>query len=82
MGTRQRKNETVEKKQQRMDKIAEAVKVIVEQLGEDPSRKGMLKKPMHHAKALMFFTKGYEESLKVVVNEAVFPGRCARFSVF
>ncbi|KAJ3222914.1 hypothetical protein HDU81_009531 [Chytriomyces hyalinus] len=27
---------------------------------------------MRYAKALMFFTKGYEESLKDVVNEAVF----------
>ncbi|KAJ3231769.1 hypothetical protein HDU78_007494 [Chytriomyces hyalinus] len=72
IGTKQRKNETDAKKQERMDKIAEAVKVIVEQLGEDPSREGMLKTPMRYAKALMFFTKGYEESLKDVVNEAVF----------
>ncbi|TPX52634.1 GTP cyclohydrolase I, partial [Chytriomyces confervae] len=72
IGTKQRKNETDGQKQERMDKIAEAVKVIVEQLGEDPSREGMLKTPMRYAKALMFFTKGYEESLKDVVNEAVF----------
>ncbi|KAI8613370.1 hypothetical protein BC830DRAFT_1132623 [Chytriomyces sp. MP71] len=72
VGTRQRKNETNEQKQARITKIADAVTTIVEQLGEDPSREGMLKTPLRYAKALMYFTKGYEESIKDVINGAVF----------
>ncbi|KAI8617257.1 hypothetical protein BC830DRAFT_1062611 [Chytriomyces sp. MP71] len=72
IGTRQRKNETDEQKQIRTNKIADAVTTIIEQLGEDPNREGMLKTPLRYAKALMFFTKGYEESIKDVINNAVF----------
>ena len=36
---------------------------IIEQIGEDPSRQGLLKTPERAAKALMFFTKGYKENI-------------------
>ena len=32
--------------------------------GEDPTRDGLLQTPARAAKALMFFTKGYQETIK------------------
>lgn len=48
------------------------MKTILECLGEDPNRDGLLKTPQRYAKAMTFFTKGYETKLVDVVNEAIF----------
>lgn len=53
-------------------RIATAVQTILECLGEDPNRDGLLKTPKRFAKAMLFFTQGYHLSLADVVNEAVF----------
>lgn len=36
---------------------------ILECLGEDPEREGLLRTPVRYAQALMWMTKGYEERL-------------------
>jgi len=42
-------------------------------LGEDPNRSGLEETPRRVAKALTFFTKGYQEDIDAVVNGALFP---------
>ena len=41
---------------------------ISSQLGEDPDRDGLLETPMRAAKAITFFTKGYQETVQEVVK--------------
>lgn len=56
----------------RLEKLSGAVRTILECIGEDPEREGLHGTPERYAKAMMFFTKGYEENLRDIVNGAVF----------
>lgn len=60
----------------KLQAMATAYESILENLGEDTERSGIVKTPMRAAKALAFFTKGYESSLKDLVNEAIFDEDC------
>jgi GTP cyclohydrolase I len=71
-GTRERKEATEEEKAANLQKLSGAVRTMLECLGEDPNREGLLDTPERYAKALLFFTKGYEENLRDIVNGAVF----------
>lgn len=71
-GTRARLEQTPEEAQARIDKLAGAVRTIFECIGEDPDREGLLQTPERYAKALLYFTKGYEENVRDLVNGAVF----------
>jgi GTP cyclohydrolase I len=50
----------------------QAVKVLLDFLGEDPDREGLLRTPARMVKALQFLTKGYAENPKEVINGAFF----------
>lgn len=54
------------------DKIAEHVRAILDLLGEDSSREGLLKTPERVAKSLQFLTKGYSESGTEIIQKAIF----------
>ena len=48
-----------------ISKLEKAFSTIIECLGDpDPTREGLRKTPHRAAKALLFFTKGYEDDLK------------------
>jgi GTP cyclohydrolase I len=53
-------------------KIASAVEVILGQIGEDPTRQGLLKTPERVAKAYDFLTQGYQQSAEDVLRGAIF----------
>lgn len=72
IGTRQRRQESEQDRQKRMDRIAESVKTILECIGEDPNREGLLKTPQRYAKAMMYFSRGYEVSTEDIIKNAIF----------
>lgn len=45
---------------------------LLKAIGEDPEREGLVKTPARAAKAFQFLTRGYQQNLDSVVNEAIF----------
>lgn len=56
--------------------MAAAYSNILSGLGEDVKREGLVKTPMRAAKALAFFTQGYQLTLQDVVGDAIFSEDC------
>ncbi|GAB1313767.1 GTP cyclohydrolase 1 [Madurella fahalii] len=72
VGTRERLEESAEQKENRMERMKGAVRTLIECLGEDADREGLLATPERYAKAMLFFTKGYQENVRDIVNGAIF----------
>ena len=53
-------------------KIEELIKELLIQIGEDPDREGILRTPKRVAKAWEFLSKGYNQNLDDIINNAVF----------
>jgi GTP cyclohydrolase I len=56
----------------KLEKMTAACHTILECIGEDPSREGLLKTPARWAKALLFMTNGYNVTPQHVTNGAIF----------
>ena len=54
------------------DPIEGLVTTMLKELGEDPGRNGLERTPHRVAKAMRFFTQGYEQDPKVILNDALF----------
>lgn len=57
---------------QKLAKLTAACRTILECIGEDPDREGLLKTPERWAKALQFMCHGYSMTAQDVTNGAVF----------
>tara|TARA_B100000989_G_scaffold236433_2_gene183308 strand:- start:80796 stop:81359 length:564 start_codon:yes stop_codon:yes gene_type:complete len=55
-----------------MQKLEQLYATLIEQIGEDPTREGLVRTPHRAAKALGFLTQGYQQNLDDIVNGAVF----------
>lgn len=73
IGTRIRAEEDNEQEVARIERISNAVKTILEEVGEDVTREGLLDTPQRYAKAMLYFTKGYQTNIMDdVIKNAVF----------
>ena len=52
--------------------IEDYVRNILQHMGEDPDREGLLKTPYRVARAFEYLTRGYQQDPKEVINGAVF----------
>ncbi|AWP10768.1 putative GTP cyclohydrolase 1-like [Scophthalmus maximus] len=52
--------------------IEKSYGTILSELGEDVDREGLRRTPLRAAKAMQFLTKGYKETTKDILNDAIF----------
>eukprot|EP01134_Creolimax_fragrantissima_P001158 CFRG1158T1 len=67
-----RRKESEEHSVERIGRMEAAVKELLICVGEDADREGLRDTPLRMAKALLFFTKGYQVFPREVANNAVF----------
>ncbi len=58
--------------EQSLDSIAERMRDILAELGEDPEREGLRGTPARVARALRFLTSGYHQDVNKLLNGAMF----------
>lgn len=54
------------------ERVAELVRQLLVELGEDPDREGLRRTPQRVAESFAFLTSGYRTDSKAVINDAVF----------
>lgn len=75
LGAQRRITEGPEQAEKRLEKMRGAVRTLIECVGDDPDREGLLATPSRYAKALLFLTQGYHLNLNDIVNNALFRER-------
>jgi GTP cyclohydrolase I len=55
-----------------LERVAQLVRELLIEIGEDPEREGLLKTPERVAKAYAFLTSGYRQDVETVINNAIF----------
>lgn len=56
----------------KQEEFEQAVTKVLELIGEDPNREGLLKTPARVAKAFGFLTEGYAQDPKKILSDALF----------
>ncbi len=52
--------------------MEESFRQIIEAIGDDPNREGLVRTPERAAKAFEFLTQGYRQNIDDLINQAVF----------
>ncbi|HHX40249.1 MAG TPA: GTP cyclohydrolase I FolE [Armatimonadetes bacterium] len=52
--------------------IKECYERILEEIGEDPTREGLIKTPHRAAESIKFLTRGYHQDVHTILNGAIF----------
>lgn len=53
-------------------RLVENYRSVIETIGEDPNREGLLKTPERMAKAMQYITQGYKMDARAIINSAKF----------
>lgn len=56
----------------RTEILKTSYQILIEQVGEDPSREGLIKTPERAAKAMQFLTQGYGQDPAAILRSAMF----------
>ena len=62
-------------------KLKEITKSLLSEIGEDPTRAGLINTPERVAKAWDFFSQGYRANVEEIVNGAIFEEDCSEMVV-
>ena len=62
-------------------KLQEITKLLLSEIGEDPTREGLINTPERVAKAWDFFSQGYRANVQKIVNGAIFEEDCSEMVV-
>jgi GTP cyclohydrolase I len=56
----------------KVSKMEELVTDLLEEIGEDPRREGLVRTPHRYVRSLRFLTSGYSQDIKKMLNGAIF----------
>lgn len=70
--TKETANSVLEFKPKSTGAIAENIRNIIQEVGEDPDRSGLLDTPLRSEKAFKYLTSGYTADIGKIVNNALF----------
>ncbi len=55
-----------------IERLAKLYTSVLQEIGEDPNREGLLKTPLRVAKAMQFLTQGYDADPEAILKSAMF----------
>ena len=63
------------------ERVKAAVETLLAEVGDDPTREGLVRTPARVAEALKFLTSGYGQDIDAVLNNALFTVECSEMVI-